>query len=421
MVNKLTTKNGVSIPFVTGCTMEKNGKYALTLWWYEKGAKNRTRKWISTDLPIKGNKVKVRALLREEIEKAENGLIEAAQQRLEPKEVLFGDFIKLWLKIVQPTLQERTYQDYRKKIENQIAPYFDEKRITLQKIAAADIQDFYSYKLKTVQGNTVRRYHANIRKALQYALKTKMISENPAAFVELPKVGKARIKYCNSEELQKILDLSMGTVFEVPVALAAYYGLRRSEALALRWSRIDFKAKTISISEKVSEITGASANNKSQLHFDETLKTEASVRVMPLIPEVEKVLRRKQMEIRENQKFFGNTYQTRYQDYACVKENGDLIRPDYITEFFPKFIQPLNLQKHITYHCLRHSCATMLLAMNFEIKEIQEWLGHGSYKTTADFYAHLDVKRKQKMGEKMNASLSTGQSKQKTVSHLSEV
>ena len=57
------------------------------------------------------------------------------------------------------------------------------------------------------------------------------------------------------------------------------------------------------------------------------------------------------------------------------------------------------------FYDLRHSCATMLLSLGFDLKDIQEWLGHGSIKITGDFYAHLSIKRKLKMGDKINEKL----------------
>lgn len=95
-----------------------------------------------------------------------------------------------------------------------------------------------------------------------------------------------------------------------------------------------------------------------------------------------------------------------YLDFVCVKENSNMIKPDYVTRVFPQRIASLNLEKHVSYHDLRHSCTTMLLSLGYDIKMIQLWLGHGSYKTTADFYAHLDMTGKTGMGDSINASLS---------------
>ena len=53
-----------------------------------------------------------------------------------------------------------------------------------------------------------------------------------------------------------------------------------------------------------------------------------------------------------------------------------------------------NNMRHIRFHDLRHSCASLLLAKNVPMKAIQEWLGHSTYSTTANLYTHLESNTK---------------------------
>jgi len=399
------------IPEVKGCVSQKRGRLILSLWWYEKG--ERKTKWISTGLLEKGNKRKAENLLGKAIEEQTLELKEKTLKLCQSKatgnrvnsDSLFGDYLKYWLEIVKPDLQISTYNDYHKKIYNQIAPYFDKRKITLGSLSFFELQDFYAFKQKTITSETTKRYHANINKALKYAFRHGLIKENPASSFEFPKHKKSRVEYCKIHEIQQVLEITRGTNIEIPVIIACFYGLRRSEALALQWSAIDFNEKTITVKLKVSQIKGVNENKKSLLYFTKDLKTEASHRVLPLLPEVEQVLLNHREQIKENQTFYGNTYIKDYSDFVCVNEKGDLIKPDYVTRVFPQSIAPLKLGKHVTYHGLRHSCATMLLSLGYDIKLIQLWLGHGSYKTTADFYAHLDMKGKLVMGQSINSSL----------------
>lgn len=72
---------------------------------------------------------------------------------------------------------------------------------------------------------------------------------------------------------------------------------------------------------------------------------------------------------------------------------GTLISPHYLTSSFPKLLEKNNL-RHIRFHDLRHSCASLLLANDVPMKQIQEWLGHSDISTTANIYSHLDYKSK---------------------------
>ena len=77
----------------------------------------------------------------------------------------------------------------------------------------------------------------------------------------------------------------------------------------------------------------------------------------------------------------------------CVNEMGTLISPNYPTDSFPKLLEKNGLRR-IRYHDLRHSCASLLLANGVPMKQIQEWLGHSDFSTTANVYAHLDCNSK---------------------------
>ena len=89
----------------------------------------------------------------------------------------------------------------------------------------------------------------------------------------------------------------------------------------------------------------------------------------------------------------------------CVDEMGTLISPHYLTASFPKLLEKNNL-RHIRFHDLRHSCASLLLANGVPMKQIQEWLGHSDFSTTANVYAHLDYNSKLSSADAMVNGLS---------------
>ena len=82
-----------------------------------------------------------------------------------------------------------------------------------------------------------------------------------------------------------------------------------------------------------------------------------------------------------------------YDGYVFVNELGERMRPNYLTEYFPKYIAKHGMPK-MRFHDLRHSCASLLLANGVPLKQIQEWLGHSDFSTTANIYAHLDYRSK---------------------------
>lgn len=149
------------------------------------------------------------------------------------------------LKLYFSSVEETTYIGYEGVINGRMTDYFGNRDITLQDIKPKHIQDFYSHLLEEgLSGNTVKHYHANIRKALQYAMRTDIIPSNPADKVELPKIQKYNPSFYSSDEVKVLLSEVVGTKLEIPVMIDCFYGFSRSEVIGLKWSAIDFEKKT---------------------------------------------------------------------------------------------------------------------------------------------------------------------------------
>ena len=137
----------------------------------------------------------------------------------------------------------------------------------------------------------------------------------------------------------------------------------------------------------------------------EQTKTKASYRTLPLTQEITDYLKRLQRTQQDNRDFFGSGYIEN--NFVYKRETGEPFKPNYITERFIKIIRKHDLPK-IRFHDLRHSAASLLLANDFSLKEIQEYLGHGDISTTATIYGHLLFKAKQNMADRMDFVLQTG-------------
>ena len=105
-----------------------------------------------------------------------------------------------------------------------------------------------------------------------------------------------------------------------------------------------------------------------------------------------------------NRKLCGNCYNHRYGRYLFVDEMGNLIQPDRVSDGFARLLKAHGL-RHIRFHDLRHSCASLLLKQGVPMKQIQEWLGHSDISTTANIYAHLDSQSKQLSAATMEQAL----------------
>ena len=228
-----------------------------------------------------------------------------------------------------------------------------------------------------------------------------MIPLNPADKVERPRRVEFTGSFYDANEMKALLEACKGTKLEIPIMLAAYYGLRRSEVLGLKWDAVDFERNTITIKHTVTE---CSVDGKVILVKQDRTKTKSSMRTLPLVSAVRERLIALMAEQDENRRLCGKSYIKDFAGYICVNEIGDLIKPGYVTNCFGKLLTDNALRK-IRFHDLRHSCASLLLANGVPMKQIQEWLGHSDFSTTANIYSHLEYSSKLNSANSISQSL----------------
>ena len=272
---------------------------------------------------------------------------------LDNSPVLFTDFLMDWLKMMKSRVEITTYAGYTSSITKRIIPYFKQFNYTLQDLEQHPkyIQDFYQHELdRGLSANTVIHYHANIRKCLQYAFQIGMIRSNPADRVERPRKEKFKSEVYSAEELERLFTAIQGDPAEFAVIMAAFYGLRRSEIVGLKWDAIDFENKKISIQHTV---VGVKIDGVMTDVARDRTKTKSSCRTLPLIPACEQMLKKMKKEQELNRKVCGKDYCTDYLDYIYVNPMGMRFHPDYLTQHFPNFLVSHNM-KRIRFHDLRH-------------------------------------------------------------------
>lgn len=382
---------------VAGHLQEKKGYFYIVLSYKDHEGKRKS-KWLTTGLPVKGNKKRAQDLLHQ----ARKEFV--VELPVPTEDQSFHAYLEQWVEIAKSTIQINTYATYVSLLNASIIPYFRKKDIKLRDLKPKDIQDFYTNQLRRVKASTVIHYHAIIHKALKYAVKIDLIPVNPASKLERPRQDRFVGSFYDSEEVNQLFEITKGTKMEIPVLFGAFYGLRRSEIVGLRWESIDFKNDVFVINHTVVTFN---LDGKHVIHASDTTKTKSSMRSLPLIPFIKEKLLAIKEEQEFNRKLCGNSYNTEYLEYVCVNELGERLRPGYITTTFPKILEEYGMRR-IRFHDLRHSCASLLLANNVPMKQIQDWLGHSDFSTTANIYAHLDYSSKISSAQAMVEGLSLG-------------
>lgn len=387
---------------VAGHLQEKNGMFYVVLNYRDENGKRKTP-WISTNLPVKGNKKRAENFMMD----VRRNFVPPNVQRIEEREamqkgdILFTDFLLKWLRVAKSTVKLTTYASYEMMATKIIIPYFQILNIKLKELTTEDIQDFYSAQLERVSANTVIHYHAVIHRALKYAVKIKTIQSNPAVNVERPRKEKFIGSFYDKKEINTLFDIIQGHPLEVAIKLAAFYGLRREEIIGLKWTAIDFENNTLTIQHTVTE---CNLDGKHIEVASDTAKTDSSLRTMPLVTNFRAMLLAKKEKQEHYRKLCGRSYCKEYLDYIFVNEMGERWKPRYLSDGFKRILEQNGLRR-IRFHDLRHTCAGLLLANNVPMKKIQEWLGHSEFSTTANIYAHLDYQSKISSAEAMLTGL----------------
>ncbi|MBQ6171739.1 MAG: site-specific integrase [Clostridia bacterium] len=392
---------------ITGHLEEDKGKWYAAVNHYDPDGKRHV-KWYNLDVEAKrGNKRKAEERLTELLEKLNRGtdylsesLTPAERERLRLSNSPVDEYLVEWLEDHKRNITTRTYEGYKSYIDQRIVPYFREKHILVKDMTGDNINAFYRYLTEQgLKGTSQQRYHSVLHLAFKTAVKRRIIPANPVDQADRPKSKPFISSYYNADEMKKLLEIAEKDELHLVILLTAYYGLRRSEVLGLKWSAIDFTDKKIAIRHKVLEESG-------EIHGYDVMKTKSSYRTLPLIPVVEEALRNQIRCREEMKKAFRKGYCTDFDEYICTDALGRLYRPDYVSEHFALLLKKNGL-RHIRFHELRHSCASLLLAKKVPMKMIQEWLGHSDISTTSNIYSHLDAESKLESADIIGAALSS--------------
>lgn len=234
---------------------------------------------------------------------------------------------------------------------------------------------------ETLSSSTIRKYHNLISTVLDQAVKEGLIPFNVAERTIKPKAEKPKVKYFQIDEVDKIRNAleAEPIKWKTFVHLLLITGARRGEVLGLKWSKVDFENNRIHICNSILYKSDIGV-------YEETPKTETSIRYITLPPETMQLLRQYKAWQASERLRLGAYY--RDQDFVFAQDNGQPIHPDSVERWLNKFSKRHDLP-HINPHAFRHTMASMLYFNGVDSVSISKRLGHAQVSTTANIYAHV--------------------------------
>jgi len=369
-------------------TKKNRPNYYIVVRYQDETTNKERQKWITTNISVKGDNKRRAEQKRKEV------LAEYEQNKIDlSKDVLFTVFIKEWLEYLKPSIELVTYDGYKLIIYNQIIPFFEPKKLKVRNLTPLHIQEYINFKLKKISPNSVRKHLWNLSKCLDSAVKQKLIAFNPIKVIDMPKPVKYNgAKFYSEKQIDELLSAIKGDPIEGIVMFAIFYGLRRSEVCGLKWDAINFDNKSFQIKHTAVQMG-------TKIYKKDSTKNAASNSSLPMPDIIVDVLKKLKSEQAQNKLLQPNDYID--EGYVFVHDDGRLITPNYVTNHFKRVLRWNNLPA-IRFHDLRHSSASYLLYLGFNLKDIQVWLRHGDIGTTMNIYAHLDMSAKRNIADTLN-------------------
>ncbi len=297
----------------------------------------------------------------------------------EPTTLTVAQYLDQWLRdYAEVSVRPRTLQGYRSIIETHLKPSFGHMRLT--EMSAQDVQTFYASQVRSgLSPQTVTHQHRVLRQAINQAARWDMLQRNIMDRVTPPTRRKPELRSLEVDEARSLLKAAEGTDYHLPIHLAIYTGLRRSEILGLRWSDVDLDGRTLTVTRTMVDLVGKAA------HVDEP-KSRRSRRAVS-IDETTSMMLRAQRERREAQ-LEARGLHLSTDDQLCIRPNGSLMRPSTLSHSYSRIAIRCGI-KGVRFHDLRHTHATMLLESGVPVHVVQARLGHESIQTTVDTYGHV--------------------------------
>ncbi|HUZ85532.1 MAG TPA: tyrosine-type recombinase/integrase [Candidatus Baltobacterales bacterium] len=294
------------------------------------------------------------------------------------RDQLVSLYLERWLaEAVRHSVRPRTYENYDLCIRR-LMPHIG--RVRLRSLTPEHIQHALGRLLDGgLAQRTVRQVHMVLRRALKQAVLWRMLSINPSDAVKPPRAERKEMHTLREEEVRHLLTVTGGMRDHGLWVLLVTTGLRLGEALALRWSDIDFAEGRAIIGRAVQHQLGVG------LVFVEP-KTARSRRTVPLPPETLRVLEDQRRANNDDRRKAGS----RWLENDLVFPNP-VGRPRNMTYRAISFHNALDRARlpRMRIHDLRHTAATHLLTKGVHPKVVQDLLGHSTIAITLDTYSHV--------------------------------
>ena len=359
-------------------------------------------RWVaSVDLDPTGPQRRRKVLYASSREAVAKKLREAQQRLMEGAAVedsrtLVGPFLARWCVegLAAANIKQTTSENYATITRTHLVPALGHLR--LDRLAPSDIDRLLvSKRAQGLSDSTVRLIYTVLRRALDYAVRDGLVRRNVTHAIDRPRVTHREAAVLSPAQAQILLEAARGQRLYALYAVAMAAGLRRGEALALRWADVDLDAGTLRVGRTLSRTAAG-------LVFTEP-KSVRSRRTVPLPTALLDELRAHRTRQVAERLAAGSVWQ----DHGLVFPSltGTPLDPRNALRAFTATARGAGLPQ-VGLHTLRHTCASLLLAQGVHPRVVMETLGHSGISITMDIYSHVMPQQQREAADRMQAALS---------------
>jgi integrase len=309
----------------------------------------------------------------------------AAGRLVQPTKMTVAQFLTRFLDYYKSKVASKTFERDAEIITKHLIPAFGDYLV--EKLSTMQIDRYYAQALQSGRRDgkgglspaTIRNHHRVLRRALQQGVIWQELSNNAAERAESPRVERRPMVALDEPQMFALFKLFEGKrLFPLVVTLATT-GMRRGEALALRWTDVDLDDGKLTVARSLEQTKGG-------LAFKQP-KTRSGRRKIDLLPQTIEVLKAHKAAQARARLAAGPDWQDN--GLVFTAPDGTPMRPGKATDIFMDRVVWQKFEPRLRLHDLRHTHATQLLRAGVHPKIVSERLGHAGIAITLDTYSHM--------------------------------